>query len=79
MNRIDLIFDGLPPIGAFDLSGVTELERRVKTIVLEVRENLPLVLAAAAQHNVVDIETHNISLEDIFLAYYDKENGGENV
>jgi ABC-2 type transport system ATP-binding protein len=79
MNRIDLIFDGLPPVGTFDISGVTELERRVKTIVLEVRDNLPQVLAAAAQHNVVDIETHNISLEDIFLAYYDKENGGENV
>jgi ABC-2 type transport system ATP-binding protein len=79
MNRIDLIFDGLPPVGTFDISGVTELERRVKTIVLEVRDNLPQVLTAAAQHNVVDIETHNISLEDIFLAYYDKENGGENV
>jgi ABC-2 type transport system ATP-binding protein len=79
MNRIDLIFDGLPPAGTFDISGVTVLERRVKTIVLEVKDNLPQVLAAAAQHNVVDIETHNISLEDIFLAYYDKENGGENV
>jgi ABC-2 type transport system ATP-binding protein len=79
MNRMDLIFDGLPPVGTFDINGVTELDRRVKTIVLEVRENLPQVLATAAQHNVLDIETHNISLEEIFLAYYSKENGGKNV
>lgn len=79
MNRLDLIFDGLPPIGTFDITGVKELERREKTIVLEVKENLPKVLAAAAQHNIMDIETHNISLEDIFLTYYSKENGGENV
>jgi len=79
MNRISLIFDGLPPVGTFDLHGVTVLERRKQTIVLEVRENLPQVLAAASQHNILDIETHNISLEEIFLAYYSKENGGENV
>jgi len=79
MNRITMIFGGLPPVGTFDIGGVTELERGEKSLMLEVRENLPQVLAAAAQHNVMDIETHNISLEEIFLAYYSKENGGENV
>ena len=79
MNRMDLIFDRLPPVGTFDINGVAELERRKKTIVLEVRENLPQALAAAAKHNVMDIETHNISLEEIFLAYYSEENGGGNV
>jgi len=79
MNRITMIFEGLPPVGTFDIGGVTELERGEKSLMLEVRENLPQVLAAAAQHNVMDIETHNISLEEIFLAYYSKENGGENV
>jgi ABC-2 type transport system ATP-binding protein len=79
MNRISLIFDGMPPAATFDFEGVTELERSEQGIMLEVRESLPQVLAAAAQHNVVDIETHNISLEEIFLAYYSKENGGENA
>jgi ABC-2 type transport system ATP-binding protein len=78
MNRMSLIFEGLPPVGTFDFHGVVELERKEQRILLEVRENLPQVLAAAAQHNVVDIETHNISLEEIFLAYYSKENGGGN-
>jgi len=77
MNRMDLTFVSIPPAGAFDFEGVKELERRQHTIVLEVRENLPSVLAAAAKYRVVDIETHNISLEEIFLAYYSRDNGGE--
>ena len=79
MKRMSLIFDGLPPVGTFDFNGVTELERGEQSIALEVTENLPQVLAAAAQHQVMDIETHNISLEEIFLAYYGKDNGGDNV
>ncbi|MFC2028589.1 ABC transporter ATP-binding protein [Chloroflexota bacterium] len=78
MNRMDLVFEGIPPVGTFDFDGVVELERREHTVVLEVRENLPKVLAAAARHQVKDIETHNISLEEIFLAYYSRENGGGN-
>lgn len=79
MNRMSLIFDGAPSASTFDFDGVTELDRSEQSIMLEVRENLPLVLEAAAKHNVRDIETHNISLEEIFLAYYSKENGAENV
>jgi ABC-2 type transport system ATP-binding protein len=79
MNRITMIFDDLPPAGTFDISGVKELERSEKSIVLEVTENLPQVLSAAAQNKIMDIETHNIGLEEIFLAYYSEENGGGNV
>jgi ABC-2 type transport system ATP-binding protein len=79
MNRMDLVFEEIPPDGAFNFEGVTELGRREHTVVLEVRENLPKVLAAAAEYKVVDIETHNISLEEIFLAYYSRENGGEHA
>ncbi len=76
MNRMNLIFNEMPPAEAFNIPGVTELKRHEQSVVLEVRENLPQVLAVAAQHNIIDIETHNISLEEIFLAYYSKENGG---
>ena len=43
---------------------------------LEVREDLPLVIKRAAQYDVIDIETQNVSLEEIFLAYYGTGNGG---
>ena len=79
MNRMTLIFEGMPPAGTFKMEGVTELERAEKSITLEVRENLSKVLSAAAQHHVMDIETHNISLEEIFLTYYSKDNGGSHV
>ena len=79
MNRLTMIFDELPPEDIFNISGVTEMTRSERSIKLEVRENLPQVLAAAAQYQVMDIETHNISLEEIFLAYYNKQEGSEHV
>lgn len=79
MNRLTLIFAGPPPAEAFQMTGVSELRKGEKSLTLEVRENLPGVLAAAAQNQVMDIETHNISLEEIFLAYYTKEEGGSRV
>ena len=79
MNRMTLVFEDMPPARIFAIQGVTELERSDQSITLEVRENLPRVLSAAAQHNVMDIETHNISLEEIFLAYYSKDEGDSHV
>lgn len=79
VNRINLIFSDLPPVGVFDIEGVTELERTERSIMLEVRENLPQVLAAAAENNIQDIETINVSLEEIFLTYYGRGNGGNHV
>ena len=73
MNRMSLIFEGMPPAGTFAFDGVTELERGEKSVMLEVRENLPQVLAAAAAHSVMDIETHNISLEEITEIYEFRE------
>ncbi len=79
LNRITMIFEELPPAGTFEISGVTELTRGEKSITLEVTKHLPEVLATAARNKIMDIETHNLSLEDIFLAYYSKDNGGKHV
>ena len=79
MNRLTMIFKGQPPSGVFNIEGVSELDVTKQSITLEVRDNLAAVLSAAAQHNVMDIETHNISLEEIFLAYYSKDEGGKHV
>ncbi|HSM58593.1 MAG TPA: ABC transporter ATP-binding protein [Candidatus Sulfomarinibacteraceae bacterium] len=76
MNRLNLTFDALPPDGIFDIDGVAELQRSEQSIMLEVRENLPQVLMTAAQHGIRDIETINVSLEEVFLAYYGRGNGG---
>jgi ABC-2 type transport system ATP-binding protein len=79
MKRISLTFDELPPAEAFALEGVSELERSENSILLEVTENLPQVLTIAGKFDALDIETHRVSLEEIFLAYYGKGNGGNDV
>ncbi len=79
VKRLTLTFAELPPDGAFQLEGVTEIARAGQSVTLEVRENLPQVLATAAQHNIQDIETQTMSLEEIFLAYYGKGNGGHHA
>lgn len=79
MSRINLTFADLPPDGAFDIEGVTEVSRTEQSIMLEVRENLPQVLATAAENDIHDIETINVSLEEIFLAYYGRGNGNNDV
>lgn len=79
LNRLTMVFDDIPPAATFDLPGVSETARTERSITLEVRENLPQVLAAAARHNVRDIETHNVSLEDIFLDFYGKGDGGNHA
>jgi ABC-2 type transport system ATP-binding protein len=79
MSRMSLTFADLPPENAFAMEGVSELRRTEQTVVLEVRENLAQVLSTAARYDIQDIETHNVSLEEVFLTYYGKGNGKNNA
>ncbi|MCB8977675.1 MAG: ABC transporter ATP-binding protein [Ardenticatenaceae bacterium] len=79
VTRLSLGFAVLPPTEAFQFAGVTELSRSERDVVLEVQDNLPQVLVVAAENNIQHIETINVSLEDIFLTYYGKGNGGNHA
>lgn len=79
LNRLSLIFDQAPPADTFAFEGVTEVSRTAQSVLLEVRDNLPQVLATAATHGIQDIETHNMSLEEIFLDFYGKGHGGHDA
>ena len=74
-KRLRLQFADMPPEGTFSSEGVTELQRYDQGLLLEVREDLRLVMETAARFGIIDIETHNVSLEEIFLAYYGNGNG----
>ena len=78
VTRLSLGFAELPPADAFQFTGVTELSRGERDVLLEVKDNLAQVLAVAAENNIQHIETMNVSLEEIFLTYYGKGNGGNN-
>ena len=79
VTRLSLGFAELPPADAFQLAGVKELSRGERDVLLEVQDSLPQVLAVAAQNNIQHLETINVSLEEIFLTYYGKGNGGNHA
>ncbi len=78
-KRLRINFATMPPADAFTQEGVAELVRDEQGILLEIRENLDKVMEAAVPFGITDIETVPVSLEEIFLAYYGKGNGGNNV
>jgi ABC-2 type transport system ATP-binding protein len=78
-KRLQMTFAAPPPASAFDLAGVVVTSQDERTITLKVQQNLNLVLATAASLGIVDIETIPVTLEEIFLAFYGKDNGGSDA
>ncbi len=76
LQRLNIRFERLPPFGALDLPGVTEINRAGDQVSLEIRENLNQFLAQAVAFGVLEIETVQVSLEEVFMAYYDKNGEG---
>jgi ABC-2 type transport system ATP-binding protein len=73
-QRIKLRFEEMPEEDAFSFEGVKILGRDGNAISLEVRENLPSVMRTAADYEVEDIETQPVTLEEVFMAYYGRNN-----
>ena len=78
-KRVRFCFATLPPADAFSQDGVTVLARDGQGVTLEIREHLDKVMETVVQYGITDIETIPVSLEEIFLAYYGKDNGGRNA
>jgi ABC-2 type transport system ATP-binding protein len=78
-RRVRLSFAAPPPSGAFDLPGVAQTAQDGSSVTLEIRQNLDKVLESAAALGITDIETIPVTLEEIFLAYYGKGNGGNHA
>ncbi len=74
--RLSLTFDRIPGADAFAMDGITEVGREGHTVELEIRQNLNRVLETAIRYGIVDIETAPVTLEEIFLAYYGRNNNG---
>lgn len=74
-RRLRLYFDRMPPAGAFDLDGVSELSRDSRLVTLEVRRSLDQLLRRASEHGIVDIESQPVTLEEVFMAYFGNGEG----
>lgn len=75
-KRIRFTFRQEPPAGTFDLDGVLELGREGRSVLLEVRSNLGVVIERAAGFGVTDVDVPPVTLEEIFLAFYDRPSNG---
>ena len=77
-KRVRLTLATVPPEGTFSRDGVTVTAREGQTLTLEIYQHLEEVMKTAATLGITDIETIPVSLEEIFLAYYGRANGGRN-
>ena len=75
-KRIHLTLQRLPPPGIFDLEGVIETGREGKLVRLEIQRGLDRVMEKAVPYGIENIETPPVTLEEIFLAFYDRQNQG---
>jgi ABC-2 type transport system ATP-binding protein len=78
-KRVRFTFATIPPADAFTQDGVTVLARDGQGVILEIRQHLDKVMETVVQYGITDIETIPVSLEEIFLAYYGRGNGGRNA
>ena len=75
-NRLKLALRQSPPLDAFNIEGVAETSRDGSSVILEIQQDLDVVLKKALSYGIENIATLPVTLEDIFLAYYDRHNRG---
>ncbi|MGA9161633.1 MAG: ABC transporter ATP-binding protein [Actinomycetota bacterium] len=74
LRRLEIHFAGPVPAIAFDsLDGVHRAEAEGDRVRVTVAGPLDAVIKAAAGYEVIDLVSHEQSLEDIFLAFYGRE------
>ena len=79
-KRVRLTLKEMPEIGRFNsINGVTETTRNGNDLDLEVRANIDQVMQTALQFGLADLDVLPVTLEEIFLAFYERGNGGNHA
>jgi ABC-2 type transport system ATP-binding protein len=78
-KRVRFKFSTPPPADAFAQDGVTVTAHDEQGITLEIYEHLDKVMETAVRFGITDLDTIPVTLEEIFLTYYGKGNGGRHV
>jgi ABC-2 type transport system ATP-binding protein len=80
LKRLEIHFKKEPPHDAFAIEGVKEISRDGNLVLFEVSQDLDRLMEQAVPYGIIDIETKTVSLEEIFLAFYDPHSkGGQDV
>jgi ABC-2 type transport system ATP-binding protein len=80
-KRVHLTLRQAPPADAFVMDGVKETSRNGQTVHLEVQHGMDKMMEVAVPYGIEDIDTPPVTLEEIFLSFYDRSangNGGNN-
>lgn len=78
-KRVHLTLTKTPPQDVFTFNGVEEVERMGNEVRLKVYHNLHDAIEKAVPYGIEDIDTPPVTLEEIFLGFYGRQNGGNNV
>jgi ABC-2 type transport system ATP-binding protein len=76
-KRLRLQLRQTPPVDSFSkIHEVSETGREGTVIDLEVRGNMETVMRTALVYGLQDLDVLPVTLEEIFLAFYERQNGG---
>ena len=71
-RRIAVTFEDAPPASAFEgLAGVRVVSLEDRSAVFETHDEMDALIKAIADYRVHTLETHELSLEELFLSYYE--------
>ena len=75
-RRVTVTFEEAPPASAFErLPGVRLVSLEGRDAVFETHDAMHALIQALAAHRVLTLETHEITLEELFLSYYEEPAG----
>lgn len=78
-RRVRVRLANSPAEGNITLPGVALTDSVDNEFTFEIRENLNKFLEMITQYQVIDIETLDLTLEEVFMAYYGSNEGGSHV
>jgi ABC-2 type transport system ATP-binding protein len=74
LHHVEILFAGEPPLDALQaVAGVEKLERQEGQVTFTLRGSFEPMVVALAAGRVINLISHEPSLEEIFLAYYSDE------
>jgi len=78
IRQVELVFDDAPPVEEFEaVAGARDVVARGPAIILSFDGLMEDLLTVATGHHLIDINSQEADLEEVFLAYYrDEANGG---
>ena len=75
-RRVTVTFEKAPPTGSFErVPGVRLVSLEGRDAVFETHDAMHALIQAIAEHRVQTLETHEITLEELFLSYYEEPEG----